>query len=45
MTKIDMIFPAPLGKILVLADDCLFMYDMAARKIMFELAVSEVKRV
>lgn len=45
MTKIDMIFPAPLGKILVLADDCLFMYDMAARKVMFELAVSEVKRV
>jgi hypothetical protein len=45
MTKIDMIFPAPLGKILVQADDCLFMYDMAARKVMCEIAITEIKRV
>ena len=45
MGKIDMIFPAPLGKILVQADDCLFMYDMSARKVMCELAIADVKRV
>jgi hypothetical protein len=45
MTKIDMIFPAPLGKILVQADDCLFMYDMSARKVMCELSITDVKRV
>jgi len=45
MTKIDNIFTAPLGKILVQADDCLFMYDMSARKVTCELSISEVKRV
>jgi len=45
MTKIDMIFPAYVGKILVQADDTLFMYDMSARKATFELAVADVKRI
>ena len=26
--RIDKIFPAPLGKILVYSDDCLFLYDL-----------------
>ena len=35
--KIDNIFPGPLGKILVHADECLFMYDLSARKVLFEV--------
>jgi hypothetical protein len=45
MTKIDMIFPCYVGKILVQADETLFMYDMSARKVTFELAIADVKRV
>jgi coatomer subunit alpha len=45
MTKIDMIFPAYVGKILIQADETLLMYDMSARKVTFELAISDVKRV
>lgn len=45
-TKIDMLFPGPLGKILVCSDnDTLFMYDLSARKVMHELAISDVRRV
>jgi len=36
-----MIFPASLGRILVHADDCLFMYDMAARKVLHEMTLPE----
>lgn len=43
--KIDKIFPGPLGKILVLADDCLFMYDLSARKVLHEVTLSDVKRI
>jgi hypothetical protein len=43
--KIDNIFPGPLGKILVHADECLFMYDLSARKVMFEVQMPEVKRL
>lgn len=45
LTKIDMIFPAPLGKILVAADDTLFMYDLSAKRVIYELSVSDVRRV
>ena len=41
LNKIDMIFPAPLGRILVHGDDCLFMYDMAARKVLYEHTLPE----
>ena len=45
LNKIEMIFPAPLGKILVQGDDGLFMYDLSAKKVLFELSVTDVKRV
>jgi hypothetical protein len=41
LTKIDMIFPAPMGKILVHADDSLFLYDLAAKKVTGELSLPE----
>lgn len=45
LTKIDSIFPAPLGKILVAADDTLFLYDLNAKRVIHELSVSDVRRV
>ena len=45
LSKVDMIFPAPLGKILVAADDTLFLYDLSAKRAMHEMSVSDVKRV
>ena len=45
LTKIDMIFPAPLGKVLVAADDTLFLYDLSAKRVIHELSISDVKRV
>lgn len=45
LTKIDMIFPAPLGKILVSGDDTLFLYDLSAKRVVYELSVSDVRRV
>ena len=45
LSKIDNIFPAPLGKILVAADDTLFMYDLSAKRVIYELSVSDVRRV
>lgn len=45
MGKIDSIFSAPLGKIIIKADDGIFMYDMSARKVVAELQVSDVKQV
>ena len=39
--KIDMIFPAPLGKILVCGDDSIFLYDLAAKKALQELTLAE----
>ena len=41
LTKIEMIYPAPLGRILVHADDSLFMYDLAARKVLNEISLPE----
>lgn len=43
--KIEKIFPGPLGKILVVADDCLFMYDLSARKVLHEVTLSDVKHI
>lgn len=43
--KIDGIFPGPLGRILVQADNTLFLYDLSARKVIHEASVSDVKRV
>lgn len=46
--KIDMIFPAPLGKILAYsAEDggSIILYDIAARKTLHELSVQDVKAV
>ncbi len=43
--KIDKIFPGPLGKILVYSEDCLFMYDLSARKVLSEVALAEIKQV
>ena len=40
-----MIYPAPLGKILVAADDTLFLYDLSAKRVVYELSVSDVRRV
>lgn len=44
--KIDMIFPGPLGKVMLHVEgDTLVMYDVAARKSLHELQVTEVKNV
>ena len=45
LSKIDNIFPAPLGKILVTADDSLFLYDLNSKRVNHELSVTEVRRV
>jgi coatomer subunit alpha len=46
LTKIDNIYPGPLGKILVHSDnECLFMYDLSARKVVHEVAISDVRRI
>ena len=45
LTKIDNIYPAPLGKILIAADDQLFLYDLNSKRVNHELSVSEVRRV
>jgi len=45
LTKVEMIFPAPLGRIIVHADDTLFMYDLAARKVLHELTLAEGTKV
>jgi hypothetical protein len=45
LVKIEKIFPAPLGKILVAADDSLFMYDLSAKRVIYELSVADVRRV
>lgn len=41
LNKIEMVYPAPLGRLLVHADDCLFLYDLAARKVLYELTLAE----
>jgi coatomer protein complex subunit alpha (xenin) len=41
LNKVEQLFPAPLGKILVHGDDNIFMYDLAARKVIHELTLPE----
>lgn len=46
--KVDMVYPAPLGKILVQSNEdggLLALYDIAARKILHEINVAGVKSV
>lgn len=43
--KIEMIYPAPLGKVLVKSDDMILLYDVSARKVVQELCISEVKHI
>lgn len=40
-----MIYPGPLGKVLIFADDSLMLYDISARKVMHEVPCSDVKAV
>ena len=40
-----MIYPGPLGKILLFSDDSLALYDIAARKVIHEISATEVKAV
>ena len=40
-----MIYPGPLGKVLIHSDDSLLLYDIAARKVMHEIAATDVKQV
>lgn len=41
LNKIEMIYPAPLGKIIVHADDSIFLYDISARKFIKEITLAE----
>ena len=41
LTKIEMIYPAPLGKILVHSDDSVFLYDLSSRKFIKEITLAE----
>ena len=46
--KVDMIYPAPLGKILVQSNEdggSLALYDIAARKVLHEISVADVKSI
>jgi len=45
LTKIEMIYPGPLGKILVHADDSIFLYDISARKFIKEITLAEGTQV
>lgn len=47
-SKVDMIYPAPLGKIMVYTAEeggSMALYDIAARKVLHEIAINEVKAV
>jgi predicted DNA-binding transcriptional regulator len=41
LTKIEMVYSGPLGRIIVHADDTLFLYDLSAKKVLFELTLAE----
>lgn len=46
LTRIENLYPGPLGKILVHADaDCLFMYDLVTRKVLHEVTIADVRRI
>jgi hypothetical protein len=40
-----MIYPGPLGKVLISSDDQLSLYDISARKVIHEVSASDVKNV
>jgi len=40
-SKIEMIYPAPLGKVLIHGDDSIFLYDLAAKKSLQEMPLAE----
>jgi hypothetical protein len=40
-----MIYPGPLGKILIHSDDSIQLYDVSARKVIHEIAATDVKAV
>jgi len=39
--KIEMIYPAPMGKVMIHADDSLFIYDLGAKKVLSEITLAE----
>lgn len=41
LKKIEMVYCAPLGRILIHADDSIFLYDLAARKVLNEMTLPE----
>jgi len=41
LVRVEMIYPAPMGKIIVHADDTIFLYDLTARKVLQELSLAE----
>ena len=43
--KIESIYPAPLGRVLIDADDHLLLYDLSAKKVINEVQIQEIKRV
>ncbi len=43
--KIDRIYPAPRGRIMVHADDTLFIYDLGAKKVLHEMTLAEGTQV
>lgn len=40
-----MLYPGPLGKVLIYSDESLQLYDIAARKVLYELSCTDVKSV
>jgi hypothetical protein len=40
-----MIFPGPLGKVVIWSDESLQLYDVAARKVLHELPAADVKQL
>ena len=41
LNRIEMIYPAPMGKIIIQAEDTVFMYDLTARKSLYEISLAE----
>ena len=40
-----MIYPAPLGKVLIQSDESILLYDISARKVINEMQIATIKRV
>lgn len=41
LNRIEMIYPAPMGKIIIQAEDTVFLYDLTARKSLHEISLAE----